>query len=149
MARKRKCTIATSSRPTKKSKSTNSGSVGLQDASPYVHHNVLSSFYPRVCTLRNYLLAGLPATSRVRRRKLTTFGKDDAASILDTCLVGVLKQSSISVKESRKADFAIFTQTQYRATVPDTGRAQICSVDEVRSSLNLSGRVKCHLTLWL
>ena len=131
MARKRKSAADTAtSRPTKKQKPA-SGSVHLQKNTSDVHHAVLSAFYPRVCTLRNYLLGCLPVTSRVRRRKLTLFGKDDTASVLDTCLVGVLKQPSLSVKESRRLDFASFTQSQHRATGANTGRAQPCCIDEV------------------
>jgi hypothetical protein len=138
MARKRKSAETTSNRSLKRHKATNQGPVGLQEpsSSPDVHHNVLSCFYPRVCTLRNYLLACLPATSRVRRRKLTTFGKDDAASILDACLVGVLKQPSLSIKESRKVDFAAFTQTQLRETANNTGLVHPCPIDEVGNLLS-------------
>ena len=137
MARKRKAAENASNRPIKQRKATNHASPGLQEPSAYVHHNVLSSFYPRVCTLRDYLLDSLPATSRVRRRKLTTFGKNDTTSILDTCLVGVLKQLSSSVTELRKIDFATFTQTQCRATGLNTGRAQLYSIDEVGNLSNL------------
>src|ERR1700744_2153245 len=110
MSRKRTHTASASSRPTKKPKSAH------QEPSSNVHHSVLLPFYPRVCTLRDYLLGCLPATSRIRRRKLTIFGGDDSNSILDTCLVGVLKQPSNSMQESRRLDFATFTQTQARAT---------------------------------
>ncbi|KAJ9602431.1 Telomerase reverse transcriptase [Cladophialophora chaetospira] len=130
MAKKRKrAETTTSNRPTKKPKSTNHDSVRLQEA--FLHHAVLSSFYPKVCTLRSYLLASLPATSRVRRRKLTLFQNDETASLLDTCLVGVLKQSSLSVKEARKLEFVTFTQTQYRATGANTGRSQQPCIDEI------------------
>ena len=131
MARKRKAVHTTLSRPAKRQKAVDHDSVRVQDNTPYVHHTVLSAFYPRVCTLRNHLLGSLPATSRVRRRKLTVFGKDDATSILDTCLVGVSRQPSLSLKESRKVDFVTFTQSQTRATGPNSGRAQPCCIDEV------------------
>ncbi|KIW30624.1 uncharacterized protein PV07_06357 [Cladophialophora immunda] len=130
MARKRKCAEATSNRPTKQQKSANYDRAGPLHVST-IHHAVLSSYYPKVCTLRSYLLTALPTTSRIRRQKLTLFGKHDANALLDTCLVGILKNTSISVKESRKTDFATFTQSQYRATDPDPRRAQSCYIDEV------------------
>ncbi len=132
MAKKRKRPDrTTSNRPTKRQRPANHVQPRLPEPSPYLHHAVLSAFYPQVCSLRNYLLASLPATSRVRRRKLTLIGKDEAASILDTCLVGVLKQPSLSLKELRKADFATFTQTQHHATGANTARSQQVCIDEV------------------
>ncbi|EXJ64832.1 hypothetical protein A1O7_01170 [Cladophialophora yegresii CBS 114405] len=156
MARKRKCPGTTSNRAVKRAKSANHDQDGVQERSPYLHHSVLSSFYPNVCTLRNYLLAGLPTSSRVRRRKLTGFGTDEATSILDTCLVGLLTQPSISGKESRRVEFATFTQTQCRATGANTGRTQPCCMDEIadfviwslfRGDLTKRGRpshILCH-----
>ncbi|OAL28381.1 hypothetical protein AYO20_09498 [Fonsecaea nubica] len=131
MARKRKCLEAASNRPTKQQKAANHGSVGPHHLSSSVHHPVLSAYYPRVCTLRSYLLGALPATSRTRREKLATFGKNDAVDLLDNSLVGVLKNTSTSVKQARKTDFATFTQSQSRVTGADTGRTQPCSIDEV------------------
>lgn len=133
MARKRKleCPDTTANRQAKKQKPTNLASPTLQEHPHRIHHDVLSSFYPRVCTLRNYLLDALPTTSRIRRRKLTAFGKHDPLSVLDTCLVGVSRQPSLSVKESRKVDFVTFTQNSYRATNANTGRTQVCSIHEV------------------
>ncbi len=63
-------------------------------ASP-VRLEVLGQYYPRVETLRAYLLTRLPASSRIRRKKLAAVGKaaDPSAveqllgSVLDTALV--------------------------------------------------------------
>ena len=133
MARKRKWAGAASDlpRPCKRPRPTN------REVSSHVHHDVLSSFYPRVCSLRAYLLSSLPATSRVRRRTLTAFRKDDAPSILDTCLVGVLKQPSLSVRESRTREFAAFTQTLSRTTASDSSRPQSCSIEEVGQPISI------------
>ncbi|EXJ61309.1 uncharacterized protein A1O5_11866 [Cladophialophora psammophila CBS 110553] len=131
MARKRKSADTASNRPAKQQKPANHDSGRQQDLLSSVHHAVLSSYYPRVCTLRSYLLAALPVTSRVRRQKLSVFGKGNATAFLDTCLVGVLKGTSASVKESRKIDFATFTQSQSRATGACTGRAQPFCIDEI------------------
>lgn len=42
--------------------------------SPIFQHPVLSLFYPRVVTLRHFLLFRLPASSKVRRRRLVAIG---------------------------------------------------------------------------
>lgn len=41
----------------------------------YVEHPTLCLYYPRVSTLRNYLLSNLPASSRSRRRRITSIGR--------------------------------------------------------------------------
>lgn len=150
MARKRKHpythTDTTSNRPTKKPRPANHvlwpGNKGLTRGSPNIRHTVLSSLYPRVCTLRSYLLASLPASSRVRRRKLTSFERDEATCLLDTCLVGILREPSIALQESRKVDFATFTQSQQRATGACTDRAQPCCMKEVGHTLHRPNCVK-------
>ncbi|KAI3339067.1 hypothetical protein F4824DRAFT_70336 [Ustulina deusta] len=75
MTRKRKRTFpddtpsvvaaAPNARPTKLVKT---------DAHPNIEHPLLLLYYPRVCTLREWALARLPATSRLRRRKLASEG---------------------------------------------------------------------------
>ncbi len=40
-----------------------------------VQHPVLSLYYPRVVTLRQYLLSRLPVASKARRRRLVTLGQ--------------------------------------------------------------------------
>ncbi|KAI5927818.1 hypothetical protein F4810DRAFT_284831 [Camillea tinctor] len=51
--------------PTKKSKA---------QPIPQVRHAVLNQFYPNVLTLRNYAISRLPASSRIRRRKIAAVG---------------------------------------------------------------------------
>ncbi|MCJ1364272.1 hypothetical protein MMC16_003381 [Acarospora aff. strigata] len=50
-----------------------SRSTGLA-GSPIIKHPVLSLYYPRVVTLRQYLLHQLPASSKARRRRLVAVG---------------------------------------------------------------------------
>lgn len=146
MARKRRWADNASSRPLKIPKTANerptfgNEALARSRSSPVIHHGVLSSFYSRVCTLRVFLLAQLPPTSRVRRRTLSAFAEDNAGSILDTCLVGILKEPSISIKESRKVDFITFTQSQQRATSGTNIHTQRCCMNEVdcRSNRALS-----------
>jgi len=65
-------------------------------------HPVLSQFYPHVQTLREYVIAKLPPTSRIRRRKISAMGianvsPDEPISgverslgvLLDTTFVGL------------------------------------------------------------
>jgi telomerase reverse transcriptase len=71
--------------------------VGLQDSGA-VQHALLVQFYPKIQTLRDYLLEKLPSTSRLRRKKIASFPSiDDArqsevdrrlARLLDLALVG-------------------------------------------------------------
>ncbi|KAI2468813.1 hypothetical protein F4781DRAFT_251659 [Annulohypoxylon bovei var. microspora] len=86
--------------PTKKGKTqpeTNQQSVPVQ-----AQHAVLNQFYPQVLTLRNYVLSKLPATSRLRRRKVTAVGIINKSSnsslsdverslgvLLDNTLIGI------------------------------------------------------------
>jgi telomerase reverse transcriptase len=137
MARKRKGLDGISDRPKKTLKTATPKAIRTtawaEDSPNDVHHTVLSSFYPKVCTLRRFLLDNLPSTSRVRRRKLSSFGTDDGSHILDTCLVGVVNEPSISLKSLRKVEFATFTQSQHRATGAYTGRSLQCCMSEVGS----------------
>ncbi|KAK5195903.1 Telomerase reverse transcriptase [Exophiala xenobiotica] len=138
MTRKRKCPDSASNRPTKVSKTSNQTVAlentklpGDQPTPDLVNHAVLSSFYPKVCTLRVFLLTYLPSTSRVRRRKLSAFGQQDDECILDTCLVGILNEPSGALKQARKVDFITFTQCQQRATGAQSNRTQQCCLNEI------------------
>ena len=136
MTRKRECPDSASNhRPTKISKTSNqTGNTKLPRVQPtpdVVHHAVLSFFYPKVCTLRVFLLTYLPSTSRVRRRKLSVFGQQDDECILDTCLIGILNEPSVALKQARKVDFVTFTQCQQRATGAHSNRTQQCCLNEV------------------
>ncbi|KAI0600248.1 hypothetical protein F4775DRAFT_77264 [Biscogniauxia sp. FL1348] len=69
---------------------------------PQVRHAVLNQFYPNVLTLRNYAISKLPASSRVRRRKIAAVGvvtkspgpppsevERSLGALLDTTLVAI------------------------------------------------------------
>jgi hypothetical protein len=138
MKRKRPCQCAPGDRPSKRHHAINreqdSHSPKVAAALPTIHHHVLSACYPKVCTLRNYLLASLPASSRVRRKRLNAHGREDDTCILDVSLIGVSKEPSLSLMRSRKGDFASFTQSQHRATGAFSGKTLRYSVNEVRIS---------------
>ncbi|KEF53771.1 uncharacterized protein A1O9_10172 [Exophiala aquamarina CBS 119918] len=135
MKRKRGCQDAPSDRPAKRHQATTSKKDIQKPRAaavlPTVHHSVLSSYYPKVCTLRNYLLANLPASARVRRKRLGAHGREDETCILDATFVGLLKEPSFSVTISRKDDFASFTQSQHRATGAFSGKTLRYSMKEI------------------
>lgn len=67
-----------------------------------IQHPVLSHYYPQIQTLRDYIIAQLPSSSRLRRRKVAAVGVVDNPSgapqsdverslgtLLDTTLVGI------------------------------------------------------------
>ena len=144
MKRKRPCRDAQDDRPTKRHEVTK----GKQDsqirkvatALSTVHHNVLSPYYHKVCTLRSFLLSQLPTSSRVRRRRLDAYQKEDGTSLLDACLVGVSREPSVSLTKARKDDFCCFTQSQYHATGAFSGKTLRYSMNEVGHFLLLC----CH-----
>jgi telomerase reverse transcriptase len=101
-------------------------------------HPVLSQYYPRLVTLRQYLLEQLPSSFKARRRRIASLNANvplnldphnqsidhDSiiANLLDSTLVGVLKESNQSIDHARQRDFAAFTQSEERSLLcTDTG----------------------------
>jgi telomerase reverse transcriptase len=86
---------------------------------PPVRDALLAQYYPHVCSLREYLLSKLPPTSKIRRRKILSVGRnlarqtgecDQALSdALDRTLIGVSKHSVVSPHE-RWLEWASFSQ---------------------------------------
>ncbi|KAK8055527.1 hypothetical protein PG993_000754 [Apiospora rasikravindrae] len=87
-----------------------------------VEHVVLDQYYPQLLTLRDYVLLKLPATSRIRRRKIASTGSSAAASngeitdieravgqVLDTTLVGVAQQTKC-IPDKRFEQWETFSQ---------------------------------------
>lgn len=119
-----------------------------QEAAQHLHP-VISLYYPRVVTLRQYLLDQLPASSKSRRRRIASLGRqgrparqpaDDEdqhhrvqqlADLLDSTLVGVLNESSPAVDLARQKDFAAFTASQFRSS-SGTDAGPTCPLAEVR-----------------
>ncbi|KAG0650734.1 Telomerase reverse transcriptase [Hyphodiscus hymeniophilus] len=76
---------------------------------PIVKHAVLAQCYPQVFTLREYLLYKLPATSKIRRKRILNIGgkqnagdgKDCTAlsTFLDNTLVGLLNSNEVPLQE--------------------------------------------------
>lgn len=85
-----------------------------------VRRDLLEQCYPRVQTLRQYLLAKLPGSSRLRRKKIAAIGQSDRreletrlAHLLDTTLVCASKQEDAGqdeIKETRWKQWLSFSQ---------------------------------------
>ncbi|KAL4990387.1 hypothetical protein BDW68DRAFT_40668 [Aspergillus falconensis] len=90
-------------------------------------HPVISLYYRQVVTLRQYILQRIPLSSRARRRRIAAVGGNDAAKdcptsvpkrekdladLLDTTLVGILKELPPIHGEKRRREFIAFTQAQ-------------------------------------
>ncbi|GFF73759.1 telomerase reverse transcriptase [Aspergillus udagawae] len=100
-------------------------------------HPVISLYYRQVVTLRQYLLHQIPVTSKARRRRIASVRSDapigdgssgerllqDLASVLDTTLVGVLKETSPTVTQERRRDFVAYSQIQSQC------RSELTSTD--------------------
>lgn len=75
-----------------------------------IEQPVLRHFYPRLLTLRHYLLSVLPKSSRNRRRKLTHLGRPIASNKAaspcesDVELVQLLDSTVIGQRETAKID---------------------------------------------
>ncbi|KAL1981064.1 hypothetical protein VTN96DRAFT_3129 [Rasamsonia emersonii] len=120
---------------------------GAPSAPGCYQHPVLSRYYPRVVTLRQYLLEQLPSSSRARRRRIASLGRQQTSTVkapftdegldkqdhgsddnsalvdlLDSTLVGVLKEPNQDITQARQRDFAAFTQSEERSLLcTDTG----------------------------
>lgn len=105
-----------------------------------IEQPVLQRFYPRLITLRRYVLSQLPKSSKNRRRKLAqlgwpTIGKSTTSTgdadvelgqLLDSTVVGEQKMAQIEnnaqVVRERNKDVETFTQQLSPATIGGTLR---------------------------
>lgn len=107
--------------------------------STLVEHPTLCLYYHRVMTLRDFLLASIPLTSRIRRRKIASIGRNGRhitrdtrkvdpssqvrcstqsileeerclAHLLDYTLVCAVRDKASILKEPLEKDFASFSQ---------------------------------------
>lgn len=97
------------------------------DSSRLLSHPVLTLYYNRVVSLRQYLLSQIPVASRSRRRRIASIGSRTTrgiqvgnsnnsdhglAAFLDTTLVGVLKETPPTISRERQRDLVAFSQSQ-------------------------------------
>ena len=92
-------------------------------------HAVISQYYPSVLSLRQYMLAKLPSSSRIRRKKITIAGRASQSSdgnvneigeslgrLLDTTLIG-LSEETKSNAEDLWNQWTSFSQRADESTV--------------------------------
>jgi hypothetical protein len=80
---------------------------------------ILGQFYPRVLSLRDYILGKLPKTSRLRKRKISRLGRTtlrphteieaQLGHLLDTTLVGAPLESNVD-EEARPEEKQVHSQ---------------------------------------
>lgn len=106
-------------------------------ASGQILHPLLAHCYPQVKSLKDYLLAALPASSRLRRRRLLSLVESsEHAHFLTTTLVGWRGQVSSDAIEHRLAELTLFTQT-CRTERGSSALSQQWTIDEVSCSSTL------------
>jgi len=108
---------------------------------PIVKQAVLDQYYPRVLSLREYLLSKLPTTSKARRKKLSYVGKkprldgkneSEMSDFLDQTLIGVREYKDVS-RDERTQQWTSFTQLVDDSAFANLSVAGIFSQSEVRS----------------
>ncbi|KGY14464.1 hypothetical protein PABG_12677 [Paracoccidioides brasiliensis Pb03] len=127
-----------------------------------IYHPVLSLYYSRIMTLRDYLHAQLPASSKSRRRKIASIGLNNQrgtrhtlfsltlpprspssgilrtheetqiiADVLDSTLVGILKESDRAINDARQKEFAAYTQSKVRSSLEYTNIGATISQSDI------------------
>lgn len=72
--------VSCSGRPVKQPRKGNAGNLQPPGV---VKHALLAQYYPTILTLRQYVLASLPASSKIRRKKISAVGQTDQAAAED------------------------------------------------------------------
>ncbi|KGO64785.1 Telomere reverse transcriptase [Penicillium italicum] len=109
-----------------------------------IGHPVISLYYRAVVPLREYLLQQLPVTSKSRRRRILTLDSREnrdsnaqsqisqpLAELLDSTLVGVLKESSPTLNSERQKQYSSFNESQSRSIIVSTDTGPTCPQSEV------------------
>ena len=107
-------------------------------ASVPMHRDLLSLFYPNCTSLRAYVLASLPHSSRLRRRKIESVGsaaacseaEKDIARLLDSSLV-CYHQLTPDTSDNRWEQWLSFSQKGDDSNVTLSGSSSIYSQAEV------------------
>lgn len=92
---------------------------------------LLADCYDEVKNLKDYVFAVLPASSRVRRKRLLSFTESpEHAQFFTTTLVGIRGEVNPVAAQRRLGDVALFTQT-CRTDRGLSATSQQWSIDEV------------------
>jgi telomerase reverse transcriptase len=97
--------------------------IGGNNKDPLIKHALLLQYYPKVSSLREYLLSSLPSTSKIRRRKISSVGckaedkKSDRelSQFLDHTLIGVCQKGEFS-RDEKKKQLTSFSQKPDEST---------------------------------
>lgn len=103
-----------------------------------LRRDLLELFHPQYTCLREYVLASLPQTSRLRRRKIESIGTNtergaiekDLSRLLDSTLVGY-QQLTPDAADNRWEQWLSFSQKGDDSRVSLTGDSPIYSQSEV------------------
>lgn len=140
MTRKRKFCDATNPAPRKRRAQTVNNQRNKHEHTSNsdlpVSHELLSLYYPRIVSLRQFLLSSLAPSYTSRRRRLSTYGVDsqvgtETPHLFDSTLIGVFPEPELAVQESRQRDFVAFTKSQQRSTDGTNGSTQTGRFTEV------------------
>ena len=98
------------------------------------NHPTLCLYYSQVLTLRAYLIANIPGTSKLRRRRILAAHD----SLLDQTLIGtttVKKAQAKSIEPSRSKDFETFSQKVGLSAGSSIGEGTISQSDIVNFAI--------------
>lgn len=130
-----------------------SGALNSKD--PIVKQAVLAQYYPRVLSLRQYLLSKLPSASKIRKKKILSVGrsprpdgKDETvfSNFLDQTLVGVIEQKEVS-SEERIQQWTSFSQRADTSDFANLSGVSIFSQSEVRTFESAHAASQIHMQL--
>ncbi|RMZ38088.1 telomerase reverse transcriptase [Aspergillus flavus] len=107
-------------------------------------HPVISIYYRRVVTLRQYLLERIPKSSKSRRGRIASVRSHDPSragcsgdqdeelsQLLDTTLVGILKEPTAGSDQERRRELAEFTASPDRSLLASTDTGPPCPQAEI------------------
>ena len=147
MAGKRKRTRHSASDHDQKRQKISKPSPGTGNSKdPIIKQTLLSRYYPQVLTLREYLFQRLPNTSKIRRKKILSVGRDPSeeglSAFIDSTLVGVSVCTQASQKE-RWQQWTTFSQRadESASTFINLSSPGVFSQSEVRVNLSRSSHV--------
>ncbi|CZR51337.1 related to telomerase reverse transcriptase [Phialocephala subalpina] len=112
---------------------------GSNAKEPVVKQALLNQYYPEVLSLKEYLLANLPSTSKIRRRKISSIGRkpEDKESdrklcqFLENSLIGVCKNRDLS-QDERWSQWTTFSQKPDDSTsFANLSTSQVYSQSEI------------------
>lgn len=156
---KRKPTPEPAEQPTKKARTETKVPSSTRGCDT-VRHTLLSRLYPHLSILREYVLTKLPPSSRLRRKKIASVGRQDArpehnrpcsdievavGHLLDTTLVGFY-DTPPAKSDNRWEQWATFSQRgdESYVTLADGSAGAFFSQREVRCAVVLLGSRRRH-----